>query len=186
MMRRFTNEELEILSAYEDRFYTAVNLDYYRNLSSRILTNINDIYLNAGGSPLSTNWSCGHCVLSFLRTVGAKYFKDKEAAEKANEEVVVEGYSLEIEDDLVTPAVGTPVPDDKAEEFLKVLDEVFADVPDEPAEEAPEKEEEAPEKEEEIPQVPQEPEQKPEKAAPAKKTNNKATTKTNNKTTTKK
>ena len=149
-MKTFTFEQLQELSQYEDRFYTAVNLDYYRNLSSRVLTRINEIYVEAGGNALYNGGGCGHCVLTFLKTVGKKYFAEKEAVEaarakeeyeKAKKEVledpekvietedgtVIDGYALEIEDALNKDAEteGEPVPEDKAEEFIKVLDEVF-------------------------------------------------------------
>ena len=79
---RFNKEQLDILSEYEDRFTTAVRMDYYRNLGSKALNAINDVWEQAEGKKLPGNWSCGHCILTFLKTVGAKYFKDKEEYEK--------------------------------------------------------------------------------------------------------
>lgn len=97
---RFNAEQLEILSQFEDRFSTAVHLNYYRNTTSKSFDLINDIYAQAEGKKLANNWSCGHCSLTFLKTVGAKYFKDKEEFEK------------------------------DAEKFVEVLEEVFDDAID--------------------------------------------------------
>lgn len=183
-MAKFTKQQLEALSEFEDRFHTAVHLDYYRNLGSRTFDKINAIYLEAGGTPLNTNWSCGHCALNFLRTVGKKYFADLEALEyeEAKEEVladpekvivtddgtVIDGYALEIEDAL-NKTEGEPVPEDKAEAFLKVLDEIFEI-------DKPEAGETVSIEDLKVP-VDKEPEPKPKKTTTTKKTTNKATNK---------
>lgn len=103
-MRQFTHEELEALKPYERHFKTAIELDYHRNLESRYLDRIKAVYEAASGAPYKFTSSCGHCVLTFLKTVGKKYFADLEAYNK------------------------------KAEKLVEVLDEVFGDVPDEDVE----------------------------------------------------
>ncbi len=157
-MKTFNQEQLEVLSEYEDRFRTAVSMDYYRNLTSRTLDKINEVYAEVNGTKHNSNWSCGHCVLSFLKTVGSLYFKSVEALDEAEAAPISEEKQKE------------------AEAFLEVLDEIFEEVDDEAAtvpDEAPVEEE----KPEEPAQVVKEPEPKPEKDAPVKKTNNKATKK---------
>jgi len=79
---RFNKEQLDILSEYEERFSTAIKMDYYRNLGSKALDKINDVWEQAEGKRLSGSWSCGHCILTFLKTVGNKYFADKKAYEE--------------------------------------------------------------------------------------------------------
>lgn len=73
-----TKEQMDILSQFEDRFRTAVYSDYARNLSTRKLDEIRNIWDEAfPDQPLNTNWSCSHCVLDFLRRVGKIYFLEK-------------------------------------------------------------------------------------------------------------
>ena len=97
-MRRFTKDELDTLSFYEDRFNTAINSAYYRNVNSGALVTIANIYREATDETISTNFGCSTCILNFLRKVGEKYFKDKKAFEEA------------------------------AKNFVEVLDEIFEDV----------------------------------------------------------
>lgn len=103
-MRQFTHEELEALKPYERHFKTSIELDYHRNLESRHLDKIKAVYDAASGTSYKLTSSCGHCVLTFLKTVGRKYFADLEAYNK------------------------------KAEKLVEVLDEVFGDVPDDDVE----------------------------------------------------
>lgn len=102
MKRSFTKEELDVLAQYEGRFKSSIELDYARNLEPRYLTVIKDIYDAATEGNYSLNMSCSHCVLTFLKTVGKKYFEDKEAYLK------------------------------KAAELVGALDEIFAEVGEEP------------------------------------------------------
>lgn len=85
---RFNATQLEELKQYEDRFSTAVNADYYRNLGGRTLDRINNIYAEAEGKTLAHNWSCSHCILTFLKTVGAKYFADLKEYNKQAEQLL--------------------------------------------------------------------------------------------------
>lgn len=101
-MKQFSKEQLEALAPYEDRFFTATVAKYYRNTSSKSLDVIKAVYDEVADKPYGANWSCSHCVLMFLQTVGKKYFEDKKAYEA------------------------------KAAEFVKVLDEVMDEVPNEP------------------------------------------------------
>lgn len=100
-MRAFNKEELEILSAYEDRFRTATELNYVRNLEPRYLNQIKKVYDDATEENTSLNTTCSHCVLTFIKKVGLKYNEDKKA------------YA------------------EKTAKLVEVLDEVFGDVPDE-------------------------------------------------------
>lgn len=99
-MRQFTGEELKALEEYEGRFRTATQLDYVRNLEPRYLNQIKAIYDAAAGAASSLNATCAHCVLTFMKKVGLKYFADKKAYEE------------------------------KAAQLVNALDEVFGEVPD--------------------------------------------------------
>lgn len=100
-MKAFTKEQLDILAKWEPSFFTATVSKYYRNISSKSLDTIKSVYDEVADKPYSANWSCNHCVLAFLQTVGKKYFEDLDAFKT------------------------------KAAELVKALDEVMEEVPDE-------------------------------------------------------
>lgn len=81
-MKQFNKEQLEILSKWEESFFTATVGKYYRNIASRSLDTIKTVYDEVADNPYPANWSCNHCVLAFLQTVGKKYYADKEAYAK--------------------------------------------------------------------------------------------------------
>ena len=100
-MKTFTKEQLDTLKQYEDNFQRAVELNYYRNMTSKTLDAIADIYDAAVDKPYGRNWSCSHCILAFLQTLGKKYFADLETYKN------------------------------NAAKLVEALDEVFGEVPDE-------------------------------------------------------
>lgn len=77
-MRQFTKQEIETLSQFEETLNTATYCKYYRNISAKKLDEIKAVYEAASGEPYGANWSCNHCILTFLQTVGRKYFDDLE------------------------------------------------------------------------------------------------------------
>lgn len=100
-MKQFNKEQLDFLKQYEDNFNRAVNLNYYRNMTGRVLNGIKEVYDQVADKPYGANWSCNHCILAFLQTVGKKYFADLEAYKN------------------------------NASKLVEALDEVFGEVPDE-------------------------------------------------------
>lgn len=100
-MRDFTKEEIEALSVLEPHFKTAVELHYTRNVPKPTVEMAHKIYEDALGKPFNTGGSCSYCLYNLIRTIGAKYFQDKEKLEA------------------------------KAAKMVEVLDEVFGEVPDE-------------------------------------------------------
>lgn len=108
-MRQFTKEELDFLKNYENNFKTAINSGYSRNVEPRYANQIKAIYDAATGGDYGLNASCSHCMLTFLKAVGHKYFEDLDA------------YNA------------------KAAQLVEALDEVFGDVPDEEEPQKPKK-----------------------------------------------
>lgn len=85
-MRRFTKEELEILTKIaEHTFKTAVYSNYKRATVFKNDALVADIYEAAGGEKQSRNFSCGQCALNLYKKVGSKYFEDKEYYENLEE-----------------------------------------------------------------------------------------------------
>ena len=99
-MKTFSQEQLEALKQYEDNFKRAIESKYFRNMTSKALDNLAGIYDEVADKPLERNWSCNHCVLSTLQTIGKKYFDDYETLKN------------------------------KAAHLVETLDEIFGDVPD--------------------------------------------------------
>ena len=100
-MKQFNKEQLDALKQYEDNFNRAVNLNYYRNMTGKALDAIAAVYDTVADKSYAKNWSCSHCILAFLQSVGNKYFKDLEAYKN------------------------------KAAKLVETLDQVFGEVPDE-------------------------------------------------------
>ena len=87
-MKQFTKEQLNALSQWEDRLYTASVSKFYRNISSKSLETIKAVYEEVSDDPVQANWNCNHCVLAFLAKVGKKYFEDKKALEEKAAQLV--------------------------------------------------------------------------------------------------
>ena len=64
---------MDVLSQFENNFYTAINAGYSRNITGEKI----HIMEETSGIKCS-NRSCTHCVLMFLKTIGEKYFHTKE------------------------------------------------------------------------------------------------------------
>lgn len=74
----FTEEQLEILSAWEKNFYTAVKAQWARNPGRAALQTIHSIYSSATGDKTRLNDNCQHCTTRLLSDCGTIYFRDKE------------------------------------------------------------------------------------------------------------
>lgn len=84
---KFTIEQLNALSKWEDHFRTAVNAQWARNPGTSALLTIHGIYCQVTGDQRRFNDNCSHCILSLLKDCGTIYFQDKEEmVEKAKAE----------------------------------------------------------------------------------------------------
>lgn len=95
---RFTEEQLNTLSAWEDNFRTAVQAQWARNPGKSGLRVIYDIYTSVTGDQRRFNDNCNHCILSLLQDCGRIYFQDtiELATRKANANVKVEFPNREV------------------------------------------------------------------------------------------
>ena len=75
---RFTEQQIETLSAWEDNFRTAVNAQWARNPGTSGLKVIWEIYTQVTGDQRRFNDNCNHCILHLLQDCGRIYFQDKE------------------------------------------------------------------------------------------------------------
>lgn len=86
-MERFTQEQMNVLSQFENNFYTAIHAGYSRNITGE------KIHIMEETSGLKcSNRSCTHCVLMFLKTIGEKYFHTKENPIMVQRETEPEGF----------------------------------------------------------------------------------------------
>lgn len=76
-MIQLTDNELDILKKYEDRFRTAVFSEYARNIISTDLDRLLDIYNRVKGIKYKLNKSCSSCQLTFLKLIGRWWFDFK-------------------------------------------------------------------------------------------------------------
>lgn len=75
---KFTTEQLNTLSAWEDNFRTAVMAQWARNPGSKALRVIWQIYTSATGDQRRFSDNCNTCILHLLQDCGKVYFQDKE------------------------------------------------------------------------------------------------------------
>lgn len=71
-----------IFSKYEDRFRTAIDSDYVRNIGSKDFKELVDTYRDATGHTLESNPGCGACVLRVFKVIGRWYFGEIEKSNK--------------------------------------------------------------------------------------------------------
>ena len=83
---KFTIEQLNTLSQWEEHFRTAVNAQWARNPGTSALMVIHGIFCQVTGDQRRFNDNCSHCILSLLKDCGTLYFQDKEEMEKAQAE----------------------------------------------------------------------------------------------------
>ena len=81
----FTKDQIEVLSVYEDYFWTAIKADYSRHPGRENLRRIYDIYTGATGDTRRFDDNCQHCIFHLIRDCGQLYYKDKEEMERQKE-----------------------------------------------------------------------------------------------------
>lgn len=74
----FTEEQIQILSKYEEHFTTAVKGNWSRYPGSIALDEIHSIYCEVTGDKRKNNKSCSNCILNLLKDCGKLYFQDKD------------------------------------------------------------------------------------------------------------
>lgn len=70
--------DLQILSKYENWFYSAVYCDYIRALWDSDMTILVPIYEKWTGQKTNMNNACAKCKLDFMKRFGKLYYKNKE------------------------------------------------------------------------------------------------------------
>lgn len=86
----FTKEQMEVLSAYEQNFFTAIKADWSRSVGRTGVETLYNIWVCATGTLVKVNPNCSHCVLSLLKEIGNAYFADKEELAKEHKVEVIE------------------------------------------------------------------------------------------------
>lgn len=73
--------DLQILSKYENWFYSAVYCDYIRALWDSDMAILVPIYEKWTGQKTNMNNACAKCKLDFMKRFGKLYYKNKELIE---------------------------------------------------------------------------------------------------------
>lgn len=80
-MKQLTKEQINILSAYEQHFETAVKSSWSRYPGVVALQEIHRIMQDVTGAKIPLNTNCQSCVLKLLQDCGRLYFQAKSAKE---------------------------------------------------------------------------------------------------------
>ena len=78
-MKQLTKEQINILSAYEQHFETAVKSSWSRYPGVVALQEIHRIMQDVTGAKIPLNTNCQSCVLKLLQDCGRLYFQAKGA-----------------------------------------------------------------------------------------------------------
>ncbi len=78
-MKQLTKEQVNILSAYEQHFETAVKSSWSRYPGVVALQEIHRIMQDVTGAKIPLNTNCQSCVLKLLQDCGRLYFQAKSA-----------------------------------------------------------------------------------------------------------
>ena len=81
----FSEEQFKALSAYEDRFKTAVEADWARHPGPAAMRQILDIWNAANHTDLRVNLSCGPCSLHLMKDVARAWYRDREERQTPKE-----------------------------------------------------------------------------------------------------
>lgn len=68
------NNDKNYLKKYESNLRTAYFSDYSRNIPTAVLQKMEQIYYNETGDAITTNYSCGNCILKSLKKIGKWWF----------------------------------------------------------------------------------------------------------------
>ena len=91
-------ENYELLKEhYATALYTAVNLDYMRNINNGKKADFERIYKEEGYTD-RINWSCNGCVMNAFKRLGKLYFKAEEQYTKQVEIIEPEALKVVLEE----------------------------------------------------------------------------------------
>ena len=72
---KYTQEDIQYLSKFENNFNTAIKANYTRNVPRKDIERMVEIYNRANGKALKICAYCSTSILSFLKDIGKSYFE---------------------------------------------------------------------------------------------------------------
>lgn len=77
-----TKQEFKYLAQFEENFYTAIQSNFSRNISSSNLEKFSEIIEKETGKPTNTNYNCSVCALNLIKKMADIYYKEKNKVKK--------------------------------------------------------------------------------------------------------
>lgn len=83
---KLTLDQFNYLSTFEDRFKCALTSNYCRNVQSKDVMKIKEIYEGIIGQTYRMAGNCATCILNLMKKIGPIYFECKEIIENGTRE----------------------------------------------------------------------------------------------------
>lgn len=83
---KLTEDQFNYLSAFEDRFRCAITSNYCRNIQSKDVIKIREIYEGILGHTYVMSINCSTCILGLIKRIAPIYFEYKEMINNGGEE----------------------------------------------------------------------------------------------------
>lgn len=77
-----TSKQYDKLNAYEDILRLVYFNNTYRGVTSYMLDELADLYIEVSKQRVNRNWSCRSCVFNFLLKVAKLYYAEKQERAK--------------------------------------------------------------------------------------------------------
>ena len=121
-------ENYELLKEhYATALYTAVNLDYMRNINNGKKADFERIYKEEGYTD-RINWSCNGCVMNAFKRLGKLYFKAEEQYTKQEEIIEPEALKVVLEAPIEEDATVVLEEPKVVEELKQTTDQLKKDI----------------------------------------------------------
>ena len=86
MTKKFTKEQMKVLSKYEKNLESAYYGNWCRNMTSKAISEVHDVILESQGVSVGGRSNCGACILELMQYAGRLYFEQLKIEKEESEE----------------------------------------------------------------------------------------------------